>query len=132
MPVLRNTSQKSSQRPRRRRSVRKTRRSSALTLLRPLVILLLGVAVVAGALYVFWPDSVDGADSTPEEIEAAAYAGARAGAAVSSTVDGTMAREGAILEIRARETAIRRAGFTMAADTFAASAQAAMERAGVF
>ncbi|MDE6854420.1 MAG: hypothetical protein K2J38_05125 [Muribaculaceae bacterium] len=55
-------------------------------------------------------------------LTAAALAGRQAAQSVAGTPAGSMARESAILEIRARETDIRRSGFEAEADTFAAEA----------
>lgn len=77
------------------------------------------------------PPLPDQSDSTPEEIELAKKSGRDAGLAISRTEEGSMAREEAILAIRARESAIRDAGFTMAADSFAAAAAAAMVEKGI-
>lgn len=77
------------------------------------------------------PPIPDQSDSTPEEIALAKQSGRDAGLAISRTEEGSMAREEAILAIRARESAIRDAGFTMAADSFAAGAAAAMVEKGI-
>lgn len=57
------------------------------------------------------------------ELLAARESGRRAAEAVAQTQPGSMAREKAILDIRAREYRIRTAGFDAAADAFATAAE---------
>lgn len=66
-------------------------------------------------------------DSTPAEIELAIEVGKRMGMQADTMPHGSMQHIHAILAIRARETAIRDAGYTVAADSFAASAARQMQ-----
>lgn len=61
-------------------------------------------------------------DSNPDEIAFAIDAGKRMGQQADSLEEGSMEHIKAILTIRARETEMRQAGFTVAADSFAAAA----------
>ena len=61
-------------------------------------------------------------DANDAELEAAAEAGRQMGTEAASLPDGTMDKQRAILEIRAKETAIRDAGYPSCADTFAIEA----------
>lgn len=102
--------------------------------MRRTVALLILVAIVSFVIFLCRPEPepvVENPDSTPEEIALARRSGREAGLAVGRYREGSMDREGAILEIRARETEIRTAGFTIAADTFAAAAAAAMREKGI-
>lgn len=74
--------------------------------------------------------SVPRPDSSPEEIAEARRAARKAVAAALAKPD-AFSREGAVLDIRATETRLRDAGFTMAADTFAATAEAELRAAAV-
>ena len=135
MPVLRDTPQKSPQRPRRRGSRRKPRRRSPFSGLITFFKVVLAAGIACFVIdYLFIPEEkvVVEAGCNQAELAAAAKAGHDAGVAVANTRENTMAREKAILDIRARETAIRRAGFEAAADTFAAAAQTALHEVGVF
>lgn len=96
--------------------------------------LLICVAIVSFLILLCKPDkefAVECADSTPEEVALARKSGRDAGLAVGRLREESMEREKAILEIRARETEIRTAGFTVAADTFAAAAAEAMREKGI-
>ncbi len=55
--------------------------------------------------------------------EAAAEAGRKAAEKVLAYPEGSAEREGAIIGLRAKETEIRQAGFSEAADSFAAAAE---------
>lgn len=66
--------------------------------------------------------TADSSDANPAELEAAARAGREAGAFAASLPPNTMAQQEAILDIRAKETKIREAGFPSCADTFAVEA----------
>ena len=91
---------------------------------RPLAVV--AAIAVAAALVV----GVVGHDERTEVdpgMKAAAQAGRDAAAAVAHTPAASMDRESAILEIRARETDLRRSGFDAEADTFAAEAGKALE-----
>ena len=55
-------------------------------------------------------------------VEAAADAGRMAAEKVLAYPEGSTEREGAIIGLRAKETEIRQAGFSEAADSFAAAA----------
>ena len=65
-------------------------------------------------------------DSTPDandaELEAAAEAGRNMGERAAALPENSMEQQSAILEIRARESAIRNAGYPSCADTFAVEA----------
>lgn len=65
-------------------------------------------------------------DATPDandaELEAAAAAGRDMGENAASLPENSMAQQNAVLAIRARETAIRDAGYPSCADTFAIEA----------
>ena len=61
-------------------------------------------------------------DSSDADIAAASARGREDALQAASMPAGSMQREGAILEIRARETSIRDAGFPTAADSYAAAA----------
>lgn len=102
------------------------RRTMALTILAAIVMAIVFICRHPEAPL---PDT---SDSTPEEIALAKQSGRQAGLAVALLREGSMDREGAILDIRARESAIRSAGFTLAADSFAAAAAEAMREKGVF
>lgn len=129
MPILRNTAQKSPQRSRRRRSVRKTRRSSSLNrrILGAVWLVAaaaIGVLIWHGPAHVMAPQS----ECNALELHTAAESGRDAAAAVALTTRaGSMEREKAILDIRAREYRIRTAGFPTAADSFAAAAAARLK-----
>ena len=62
-------------------------------------------------------------DSNDAELEAAAAKGREMGAAAAAMPLNSMEQQGAILEIRSRESAIREAGFPSCADTFAVEAE---------
>lgn len=66
-------------------------------------------------------------DATPAELDAAAQAGCRMADSAKSFNAESKERIGAIMAIRARETELRRAGFSSCADTFAASATARLQ-----
>lgn len=101
------------------------RRTAALSILAAIVMLIVFICRRPEATV---PEA---SDSTPEEIALAKQCGRDAGLAVALLKEGSMDREGAILDIRARESAIRSAGFSVAADSFAAAAAAAMREKGV-
>lgn len=66
----------------------------------------------------------DGApDANEAELRAASAAGREAAEKALEFPEGSMQREGAIIRIRARETAIRDAGFPSCADSFAVAAE---------
>lgn len=108
--------------------MRKSRHGSALkaNLLR----LLLYVALGAVLLWFFMPSSEPQSDSSPEEI-AAAMAEAQADVDKAMALPDDFSREGAILDIRHRESRLRKAGFSVAADSFAAAAKRRLEYHGV-
>lgn len=90
------------------------------------------LAAVAVCVWLFCGrDSRPECDTNTAGLRAAAEAGEQAAAAVALTADGSMARENAVIAIRARETAIRDAGFPTAADTFVASAHRRLLADGV-
>ena len=131
MPVLRNNTKKSSQRTRRRRSVRKPRhRSSVGSRIR----LLLGVfAIAAAVIFVMLRRKnaeMNIPDSSPEEITYAIEQGNRA---AQKFVDATNGydKENEILAIRARETELREAGFNTAADSFVTTVDKFLRKEGV-
>ncbi len=65
-------------------------------------------------------------DATPDandaELEAAAAAGRALGERAAALPENSMEQQNAVLDIRARETAIRDAGYPSCADTFAIEA----------
>lgn len=62
-------------------------------------------------------------DANEAELRVATAAGRDAAEKALEFPEGTMEREGAIIRIRARETAIRDAGFPSCADSFAVAAE---------
>ncbi len=68
-------------------------------------------------------------DATKEELAAAKEAGSKAAEVALAFPKGSMEREGAIIAIRARETALRDAGFLSCADSFAVAAERVLEPA---
>lgn len=131
MPILRNTTKKSSQRPRRRRGLRQARHRAAVR--RRLFKCLLFLAAVGLTVWFFCRQNSRRvpSDTNAAGLQAATRAGEEAASAVSAMPLGSMARENAVLDIRARETAIREAGFPTAADTFAASAHRRLVSDGI-
>ncbi len=133
MPVLRNTSKKSPQRSRRRRSVRKARHRSSVN--RKVLTVVFFVAVAAIVTLHNMRRNIsrdDTCECNAAELHAAVESGSAAAARVSLTRPGSMERENAILSIRARESEIRRAGFPSAADSFAAAAERRLRADKVF
>ena len=128
MPVLRNNTKKSPQRARRRRGVRRTRHGSSVgaKILRTLLF----VALAAVLLWIFLPENKEIPDSTPQEIEKA-MAEAEKDVDAAMSLPDNFRREGAILQIRQREARLRNAGFTLAADSFAAATKRRLEYHGV-
>lgn len=106
--------------------MRKTRRRPSLIrrLAGPLAIL---AAIAVTAALVIGVIGHDERTEVAPGLKAAAQAGRDAAAAVARSPAASMARESAILEIRARETDLRRSGFEAEADTFAAEAGKALE-----
>lgn len=83
---------------------------------------LLSIVVILGVLAASC--SIDGVKHESEaDINAAREAAKTEATKILGLPEGTMEQENAILAIRARESAIRRAGFNECADTFAAEAQ---------
>ena len=66
--------------------------------------------------------SDSGEKASPEELALAADTGRKVAEEALSYPAGSMARENAILSIRAKETELRMAGFEACADTFASVA----------
>lgn len=68
---------------------------------------------------------------TQADLQAAAAAGARDATAAASTPDKSYSRDSALIDIRARETRIREAGYGSAADAYAASAAEVLAQNGL-
>lgn len=90
-------------------------------------VLLAGVVAAAlgfGTYMVFRSDSPDEMPATTADIDAARAAAVKdARHVLATTQENTMERERAVIELRARESAIRKAGFVKAADAYATTAQ---------
>lgn len=68
---------------------------------------------------------------TPADIRAAAAAGERDAAAAAAVAEATYGRDSAVMDIRARETRIREAGFGSAADAYAGAAARVLAENGI-
>ncbi len=111
--------------------MRKARRRASVNRRLLGIVLFAAVAAIALVRTLVPEHGADICDSNPAEVRAAAAAGEREGARVVHYPAGSMARENAILEIRARESEIRSAGFGAAADAFAGAAESRMRADGV-
>lgn len=92
---------------------------------------LIATVVVFFVIFSLVPSSGGIPASTDDEITVAAAAGTEAGNAVVALKSNSMARERAVLAIRARESQLRNAGFTSAADAYADAAEKVMKDAGL-
>lgn len=110
--------------------MREARRRAALRRRNAVIGIIAAIMLIGAALFLL-PAEGHEADSTSEEIAAAEAAGTEAGHAVASTPPNSMERERAVLEIRARESQLRNAGFPSAANSYAGAAEKAMKDAGV-
>ncbi|MCH5220844.1 MAG: hypothetical protein J1F05_00725 [Muribaculaceae bacterium] len=131
MPIPRNSAKKSPQRTRRRRSVRKVSHRSAIAHWRVWFAIAVIAVVILSFVLIRSVSANDVRQCNEAEMAAAAESGKTAGEKVLETAPGSMQREEAIFEIRARETEIRAAGFPTAADAFAAAAEEVMRKGGV-
>lgn len=84
----------------------------------------IALAILIGIpAFALWPDSNAAIpEGNPADITAVKEVAHRMSVAADSLPHGSMEHIGAILDIRARETQIRQAGFSAAADSFAAEA----------
>ena len=121
-----------SRKPQRRPATRKSGSGKGSSVNRRVLSLIwLAAACAMALMFVCMPKPGEFAASecNPTELHLAAESGRKAAAAVSATTEpGSMARENAILNIRARETKLRRAGFPTAADSFAVAAERQLKR----
>lgn len=89
---------------------------------------ILGILIILGAMLIFQPSQEPDStpDSTPAEIALAAERGRQMAEEALAMPEGSMARQEAILDIRARETSLRLDGYPTAADALAAAADSVL------
>lgn len=111
----------------KRKTKKKLRR---IYIVRRTVAIIILLTIIGGCAVLIFSSSQPDVTSecNPLEIEIAAEKGRLAGKDVAATAKGTMAREAAILRIRAKEREISEAGFPTAAMAFAAAAEDVMRK----